>query len=413
MQAPISADLLVGNYISDYARHLGEKRPRCSEYINPFACRITWDHPERYRIMAVMMHQDYAQLDRARYHGSHANWPLFLKTAVINLAVLEKERGGGLYLTAPPGEAELAVRSHSWWKLIALRNALQYAPSDWLLWMDSDAHLVHSASELLGRLPEHIRSHKNALCHNPTMYVAREEPCKELRHPTSNFNLGVILLNATKVERVDATPLAVGRQRGAVRSLSTGQELGAELPGPEAQGFAQGEFEVATLQTVCSTLSLPQHPQRRANSAPLDLQQGPATQCCQRQHGRPRRRIAVCTLEKSRARVTPQATLMHCCIGTHATRKRPMCMWAASRVKSSSQRRQKKFEDYDSESRGPGGYDANRHTSTRENCHCRAIFSFEHASARVLPTNPCILVDNEAPNSNLCVPTLCLNPATL
>lgn len=205
MQAPISADLLVGNYISDYARHLGEKRPRCSEYINPFACRITWDHPERYRIMAVMMHQDYAQLDRARYHGSHANWPLFLKTAVINLAVLEKERGGGLYLTAPPGEAELAVRSHSWWKLIALRNALQYAPSDWLLWMDSDAHLVHSASELLGRLPEHIRSHKNALCHNPTMYVAREEPCKELRHPTSNFNLGVILLNATKVERVDAT----------------------------------------------------------------------------------------------------------------------------------------------------------------------------------------------------------------
>ena len=162
---------------------------------------ITWDHPKRYRIMAVMMHQSYAELDRARYNDSHVNWPFPLQTAVINLAVLAKERGAGLYLTAPPRESN---RAYSWWKLVALRNALQYAPTDWLLWIDSDAFLMHSASELLGRLPEQIRSHENAVCRIPTMYVAREEPSKDLLHPTSNFNLGVMLLNASKSRRVDA-----------------------------------------------------------------------------------------------------------------------------------------------------------------------------------------------------------------
>ena len=115
----------------------------------------------------------------------------------MNMQTVERERGILFYATVPPPEGLLVKRSYSWWKLNAMHSAMRFARSDWILWLDADAYLTRPPTQLLSNLPENKLPHKFASCNTGTVYLAHEMPIPVLPHPTSNFNLGVILLNTT------------------------------------------------------------------------------------------------------------------------------------------------------------------------------------------------------------------------
>jgi len=93
----------------------------------------------------------------------------------------------------------ISKRAHSWWKLNAVQSALLHAPSDWIMWLDSDAYLIKPPNEILNNIKFNIIPFKNAICVDPVAYLTREYPISILPHPTSNFNLGVMLFNSTNV----------------------------------------------------------------------------------------------------------------------------------------------------------------------------------------------------------------------
>ena len=126
-------------------------------------------------------------------------WPYEVKTSILNFFLLSNNSDMLYYPTTCPNMSMISKRAHSWWKLNAVQSALLHAPSDWIMWLDSDAYLIKPPNEILNNIKFNIIPFKNAICVDPVAYLTREYPISILPHPTSNFNLGVMLFNSTNV----------------------------------------------------------------------------------------------------------------------------------------------------------------------------------------------------------------------